>query len=117
MRAIGETVKHEVRELIPAVLYFFVAFNIIGFGSTFEALFKECLPYDEHSLLEASGYVESLQADLGGTEIRSAVEFALEELAHARRPAAIVLGRLLRLADREAEDVLVDQHDRLEHRS
>jgi hypothetical protein len=31
MSHIGETIRHEVRELIPAVIYFVITFNIIGF--------------------------------------------------------------------------------------
>ncbi|MGH8064591.1 MAG: hypothetical protein ACRERE_05010 [Candidatus Entotheonellia bacterium] len=31
MSPVGETIRHEIRELIPAVIYFFVTFNIIGF--------------------------------------------------------------------------------------
>lgn len=31
MRPIGETIRHEIRELIPAVIYFVITFNIIGF--------------------------------------------------------------------------------------
>jgi hypothetical protein len=30
MRTIGETIKHEIRELIPVVIYFFIMFNAIG---------------------------------------------------------------------------------------
>ena len=31
MRPIGETIRHEIRELLPAVIYFVITFNIIGF--------------------------------------------------------------------------------------
>jgi hypothetical protein len=31
MRTIGATIRHEIRELIPAVIYFVITFNIIGF--------------------------------------------------------------------------------------
>jgi hypothetical protein len=31
MRAIGATIRHEIRELIPAVIYFAITFNVIGF--------------------------------------------------------------------------------------
>jgi hypothetical protein len=31
MRTIGATITHEIRELIPAVIYFVITFNIIGF--------------------------------------------------------------------------------------
>jgi hypothetical protein len=31
MRSIAATIKHEMRELLPAVIYFVITFNIIGF--------------------------------------------------------------------------------------
>jgi hypothetical protein len=31
MSPVGATIKHEVRELLPAVIYFVITFNIIGF--------------------------------------------------------------------------------------
>jgi hypothetical protein len=31
MSTIGETIRHEIRELIPAVIYFVITFNMIGF--------------------------------------------------------------------------------------
>ena len=44
-------------------------FNIVGFGSSFAALFPESRRYSEASLAEASAHVATLDADLGGTEI------------------------------------------------
>jgi Ca-activated chloride channel family protein len=64
------------------------AFDIVGFGSRFESLFDECRAYDERSLAEASRYVESLGATLGGTEILPALEFVL---AHRPRKRALQL--------------------------
>jgi hypothetical protein len=31
MSPVGETIRHEIRELLPAVIYFVITFNIIGF--------------------------------------------------------------------------------------
>ena len=31
MSTIGETIGHEIRELLPAIIYFVITFNIIGF--------------------------------------------------------------------------------------
>jgi hypothetical protein len=53
------------------------AFNIVGFGSTYEALFPHSRPYDEATLAEAAGHVRDLEADLGGTEILPALEHVL----------------------------------------
>jgi Ca-activated chloride channel family protein len=53
------------------------AFNIVGFGSTHEALFPQSRPYDDAALAEATGHVKGLEADLGGTEILPALEHVL----------------------------------------
>lgn len=53
-------------------------FNIVGFGSTYQSLFRESRPYDQASLDAASQCVAALRADLGGTEILPALTFALE---------------------------------------
>ena len=47
------------------------SFNIIGFGSSYTSLFPESVSYNEESLEDAIRHAESLQADLGGTELLS----------------------------------------------
>jgi hypothetical protein len=54
-------------------------FNIVGFGSTHEALFPESQAYDERSLAAASMHASSLGANLGGTEILPALQHVLEQ--------------------------------------
>ncbi|XP_028392748.1 von Willebrand factor A domain-containing protein 5A-like isoform X1 [Dendronephthya gigantea] len=44
-------------------------FNVIGFGSRYEKLFPESVPYDQKNLEKAVQHAENLQADLGGTEL------------------------------------------------
>jgi Ca-activated chloride channel family protein len=44
-------------------------FNIVSFGSDFEALFPESRPYEQHTLDIASGFVTRMSAERGGTEI------------------------------------------------
>ncbi|XP_028392751.1 von Willebrand factor A domain-containing protein 5A-like isoform X2 [Dendronephthya gigantea] len=44
-------------------------FNVIGFGSQYEKLFPESVPYDQKNLEKAVQHAENLQADLGGTEL------------------------------------------------
>ena len=63
------------------------AFNIIGFGDTYQSLFDRSRPYDQQSLDEATWHVERMDAELGGTELRPALEFVL------RQPVAIGLRR------------------------
>ena len=44
-------------------------FNIVGFGSSYESLFQESAPYDQKHLDQASAHTESIQADMGGTNL------------------------------------------------
>jgi hypothetical protein len=57
-------------------------FNVIGFGSTTEALFPESRAYDEASLHRASAHVAAMDADLGGTDILPALQLALDAPRH-----------------------------------
>jgi len=57
------------------------AFNIVGFGDVHEALFAESRFYDQASLDQATRHVERLDADLGGTELRAALELVLQQPA------------------------------------
>jgi len=45
------------------------SFNVVRFGSTFQALFPLPRAYDERSLGEALGWLAAVDADLGGTEV------------------------------------------------
>ncbi|KAJ3219025.1 hypothetical protein HDU67_003015 [Dinochytrium kinnereticum] len=53
-------------------------FNIIGFGSTHQPLFPSSKEYTSQTLQTAEKHCKNLKADLGGTEIQSAIEFALK---------------------------------------
>ena len=75
-----------LRSMIPGC-----RFNIVGFGSTFRALFKQSRVYDEASLAEASKHVDGLDADLGGTEILPALQFVLAGRADRSLPRHIVV--------------------------
>ena len=67
------------------------AFDIVGFGSSFESLFGECRAYDERSLTEANRYVSSLEASLGGTELLPALESVLGAAARRERVLQLVV--------------------------
>ena len=67
------------------------SFNIVGFGSTYESLFPESRPYNDGSLAVANAHVTSLDANLGGTEILSALRFALEGRPCEGLPRQIVV--------------------------
>ena len=66
-------------------------FNIVGFGSTYDALFPESQPYDERSLAAASNHAASLDADLGGTEVLPALEHVLRQPRSARPRQVVIL--------------------------
>jgi Ca-activated chloride channel family protein len=80
-----------LRSMIPGC-----RFNVVGFGSTHRSLFPESRPYDQASLVEASAHVAALGADLGGTEILPALEFAL-----LRPPAEGLARQIVVLTDGE----------------
>jgi hypothetical protein len=75
-----------LRSMIPGC-----RFNIVSFGSTFLALFKESRPYDDASLAEASRHVVGLDANLGGTEILPALQFVLDRRGDRSLPRHIVV--------------------------
>jgi Vault protein inter-alpha-trypsin domain/von Willebrand factor type A domain len=75
-----------LRSMIPGC-----TFNIVGFGSRYEALFPSSRAYDEKSLAEASAHVTRLEADLGGTEILPALEFVLDQPRYGERLRQVVV--------------------------
>jgi hypothetical protein len=75
-----------LRSLVPGS-----SFNIVGFGSRFEALFDGCRPYDESSLAAGSQHVDSMDASLGGTEMLPALEFVLGQPRRSERTLQLVV--------------------------
>lgn len=65
-------------------------FNIVGFGSEFESLFKTSVSYGQATLDAASRHVDGLDADLGGTEMLAPLQFILEHKALARRRIVLI---------------------------
>ena len=53
--------------------------NIVGFGSRFEKLFPESVPYSQSHLDKAVAHTEELKADLGGTRLYSPLEYTLPQ--------------------------------------
>jgi Ca-activated chloride channel family protein len=91
-------------------------FNIVGFGSTRDALFAESRAYDQAGLDRASTHVEQLEADLGGTEILPALQFVLGQSPQPGLPRQVVVltdgevtntDAVLALARRHAADARV----------
>ena len=50
-------------------------FNIVGFGSLYTTLFKTTVPYDEKHLEKAMKHAQEMQADLGGTELLTPLQY------------------------------------------
>jgi hypothetical protein len=54
-------------------------FNVIGFGSRYEKLFKESVPYNQENMVKAVRHAESLSANLGGTELLQPLEYVFSQ--------------------------------------
>ena len=54
-------------------------FNIVRFGSSFQKLFPNSVPYSNETLAFAKMNIQHMQADLGGTEILTPLKKLLEE--------------------------------------
>jgi len=80
-------------------------FNIVSFGSTFEALFPVSRAYDEASMREAAAFVATLEATMGGTELLPALQFVVSQ-----EPVAGLARQVLVLTDGEVTntDELID---------
>ena len=85
-------------------------FNIVGFGSSYSTLFPESRAYDEASLTLAARYVESLDADLGGTEILPALTFVLGQSSRPGLPRQVVVLTDGEVTNTDAVIALVRQH-------
>ena len=59
------------------------SFNIVGFGSQFEKLFPESVPYNQSNLDKAIAHTEDLKADLGGTHLYSPLEYIFSQPLHS----------------------------------
>ncbi len=94
-----------LRSMIPGC-----RFNIIGFGSCCEPLFPESRAYDQASLTEASAHAAALRADLGGTEILSALRFALEQPRHGTLARQLVVLTDGEVTNTDAVLALVKEH-------
>lgn len=54
-------------------------FNVVGFGSSYRTLFKKSKLYNDENLKEATQLAETMQADLGGTEILAPLEWVFSQ--------------------------------------
>lgn len=54
-------------------------FNVVGFGSSYQTLFKSSQLYNDKNVEKATDLAESMQADLGGTEILAPLEWVFSQ--------------------------------------
>jgi len=66
-------------------------FNVVRFGSKHRAYFPECVPARGRNLRRSREAVDALDADLGGTEMGRALDFAYSLPDQGERHAAILL--------------------------
>ncbi|KAJ3529472.1 hypothetical protein NM688_g7850 [Phlebia brevispora] len=68
-----ETAKRALVLLLRALPTNGTTFNIFSFGTRRDSLWEESRTYDEQTLQEATVHVDSMLANYGGTELRSAL--------------------------------------------
>jgi Ca-activated chloride channel family protein len=110
--SMGGTSIEEVRNAMQMCLRSLIdgcRFNIVGFGSTYDALFPESQQYDERSLTAASNHAASLEADLGGTEVLPALEYVLRQ-PRSERPRQVVILTDGQVTNTDAVLALVRSH-------
>ncbi|ELK02193.1 von Willebrand factor A domain-containing protein 5B1 [Pteropus alecto] len=75
-----------LKSLMPSCL-----FNVIGFGSTFKALFPSSQTYNEESLAIACDSIQRMRADMGGTNILSPLKWIIRQPVHRGHPRLLFL--------------------------
>ncbi|XP_068682454.1 von Willebrand factor A domain-containing protein 5A-like isoform X1 [Montipora foliosa] len=61
-------------------------FNVVGFGSSFTTLFKKSQQYNDENLKKATDLAQSMEADLGGTEILQPLQWVFSQPAVKGHP-------------------------------
>ncbi|XP_053256473.1 von Willebrand factor A domain-containing protein 5B1 isoform X3 [Podarcis raffonei] len=75
-----------LKSLMPTCL-----FNIIGFGSTFKALFPSSQTYCEENLAVACESIKKIRADMGGTNVLSPLRWVIRQPIHQGHPRLLFL--------------------------
>jgi hypothetical protein len=79
-------------------------FNIVSFGSRYSSLWNTSQAYSSESVEAASNHIDTFTSNYGGTEIRSALEYAFSSRAASgstdKTPASVFV-----LTDGEAWDL------------
>ena len=66
-------------------------FNICSFGSSYSFLWQKSRPYDKSSLDQAMEFVETVSANMGGTEMEQAVEAAVNSRSANKQLEVLLL--------------------------
>uniref|UniRef100_A0A8D0DN48 von Willebrand factor A domain containing 5B1 n=1 Tax=Salvator merianae TaxID=96440 RepID=A0A8D0DN48_SALMN len=75
-----------LKSLMPTCL-----FNIIGFGSTFKALFPSSQTYCEETLATACESIQKIRADMGVTNVLSPLKWIIRQPIHQGHPRLLFL--------------------------
>ncbi|XP_034280137.1 von Willebrand factor A domain-containing protein 5B1 isoform X2 [Pantherophis guttatus] len=75
-----------LKSLVPGCL-----FNIIGFGSTFKAVFPASQVYSEENLAGACESIKKIRADMGSTNILSPLKWVIRQPIHRGHPRLLFL--------------------------
>ncbi|XP_063001377.1 von Willebrand factor A domain-containing protein 5B1 [Elgaria multicarinata webbii] len=75
-----------LKSLMPTCL-----FNIIGFGSTFKALFPSSQTYCEENLAIACESIKKVRSDMGGTNVLSPLKWIIRQPIHRGHPRLLFL--------------------------
>ncbi|KAJ6656825.1 hypothetical protein lerEdw1_003156 [Lerista edwardsae] len=75
-----------LKSLMPTCL-----FNVIGFGSTFKALFPSSQTYCEENLAIACESIRKIRADMGGTNVLSPLKWVIRQPIHRGHPRLLFL--------------------------
>ncbi|KAM6435479.1 von Willebrand factor A domain-containing protein 5B1 isoform 2-T2 [Liasis olivaceus] len=66
-------------------------FNVVGFGSTFKAVFPASQTYSEENLAVACESVKKIRADMGGTNLLSPLKWIIRQPIHRGHPRLLFL--------------------------
>ena len=66
-------------------------FNVVGFGSSYKTLFNKSQLYNDRNLKKATDLAESMEADLGGTEILRPLEWVFSQAPVKGNPRQLFL--------------------------
>ncbi|KAH3745480.1 von willebrand factor a [Pelomyxa schiedti] len=64
-------------------------FNVIGFGSQYKPLFSDSQRYNDTNFAKACSHIDSMSADMGGTDLLSPLKFIFGSKRHPTFPRQI----------------------------